>query len=512
MAVFKNTDSHSIDISRPTLSGIDHFKNAIHEAHAIVGAPYEMCYASALINAGIATQPFFDIRLPTGQLIPPVLNIIVIAESGERKTGITEHFSKEIDIFEEKINYSKNQESKFDGQVSYETAMEMWRQKERILKKKLNKFLEEDEVNAIDVARELDQHRLKNPSKNVFQITFGDSTREGIFEIMKDGNKNVALKSDEGKIMLNWRFSESLPHYNSAWDSGKISINRKTSGLLRLSDARISISIMIQKKPFNDFLKNKDNSARDNGFMARTLILEAVSIRGKRENLIPPINQSYTEWFHDRMKSFLNRLIEQKDLPKMEMKFSPEAAILWNGFRTQMEMEMKDGGYLSDARDCASKMPNIAARFAGIIQMLCNESSIISTESILFAINACYIHIDEYKRLICVSDENTNIEFAAYKLHEHIYDRWDFSGHNRGFDATYISQKSHRSVRNNAKFRDKVIQHLLSKGILGFTHVFEKNRTIKVYGLKIDAMGDYPAPELPRRTLDPRWTDLLRTG
>ena len=66
---------------------------------------------------------------------------------------------------------------------------------------------------------------------------------------------------------------------------------------------------MIQKKPFNDFLKNKDNSARDNGFMARTLILEAVSIRGKRENLIPPINQSYTEWINDRMKSFLNRLI-----------------------------------------------------------------------------------------------------------------------------------------------------------------------------------------------------------
>ena len=510
MAVIKNTDSHSAEISRPTPSGLDHFKNAIHEAHAIVGAPYEMCYASALINAGIATQPFFNVRLPTGQLIPPVLNIIVIAESGERKTGITEHFSKEIDIFEENINNSKNQESKFDGQVSYETAMEMWRQKEKILKKKLNKFLEEDEVNAIDVAREFDQHRLKNPSKNVFQITFGDSTREGIFEIMKDGNKNVALKSDEGKIMLNWRFSESLPHYNSAWDSGKISINRKTSGLLRLSDVRISISIMVQSKPFNDFLKNKDNSARANGFMARSLILEAVSIQGKRESLTPPKHQPYTEWFHDRMKSFLNRLIEKKDLPKSEMKFSPEAAILWNGFRTQMEMEMRDGGYLSDARDCASKMPNIVARFSGVIQMLCDESLLISAESILFAINASYIHIDEYKRLICASDENSNIEFAAYKLHEHIYKKWEFNGYNRGFDTTYISQKSHRSVRNNAKFRDKVIHYLSSKGILASAQVFEKNSWIKVYGLTTDSMGDYPVPELPRRTLDPRWTDLLR--
>ncbi|MFE1572807.1 DUF3987 domain-containing protein [Comamonas odontotermitis] len=312
MAIIKNTDSQSIEICRPTPSGIDHFKNAIHEAHAIVGAPYEMCYASALSNAGIATQPFFNIRVPTGQLIPPVLNIIVIAESGERKTGITEHFSKEIDSFEEKINNSKLQESKFDGQVSYETAMEIWRQKEKILKKKLNKFLEEDEIKAIDAGIELDQHRLKNPSNNIFQITFGDTTREGIFELMRDGNKNVALKSDEGKIMLNWRFSESLPHYNSAWDNGKISINRKTSGLLKISDARISISIMVQSKPFYDFLKNKDSSARANGFMARSVIVEAVSIQGGRENLIPPKHQPYTEWFHGRIKSFLHRLIEQK--------------------------------------------------------------------------------------------------------------------------------------------------------------------------------------------------------
>ena len=311
--------------------------------------------------------------------------------------------------------------------------------------------------------------------------------------------------------MLNWRFSESLPHYNSAWDSGKISINRKTSGLLKISDARISISIMVQSKPFYDFLKNKDSSARANGFMARSVIVETVSIQGERENLIPPKHQPYTEWFHGKTKSFLHRLIEQRNLPKSETTFSPEAAILWNGFRTEMERLMKDGSYLSDARDSASKMPNIVARLAGILEMFCNESLIISAESILFAINACCIHIDEYKRVICHSDKKNNLEFAAYKLHEDFYNRWDFSGDNRGFDKTYISQKFHRCVRNNSKFRDEVIQHLSLKGILGSKQIFENNRSITVYGLKTDEMGAYPVPELPKRAFDPRWTELLRT-
>lgn len=63
-------------------------------AEALIGlshevqAPAELTALSFLAAASAATQGVFDVRLPTGSVVPTSLFTIAIAESGDRKTTL----------------------------------------------------------------------------------------------------------------------------------------------------------------------------------------------------------------------------------------------------------------------------------------------------------------------------------------------------------------------------------------------------------------------------------------
>ncbi|MCV6240244.1 YfjI family protein [Pseudomonas aeruginosa] len=62
-------------------------KSAVDEAEAIMKSPRELIFFGALTAVSIAVQGLFDVRKPTGQCAPVSLMLLVLADSGERKSS-----------------------------------------------------------------------------------------------------------------------------------------------------------------------------------------------------------------------------------------------------------------------------------------------------------------------------------------------------------------------------------------------------------------------------------------
>jgi hypothetical protein len=66
-------------------------KTAVLAIHEVTQASISICGQSGLAATNLATQPHFNVELPTGEVKPISEFFITIAETGERKTSADEH-------------------------------------------------------------------------------------------------------------------------------------------------------------------------------------------------------------------------------------------------------------------------------------------------------------------------------------------------------------------------------------------------------------------------------------
>lgn len=84
----------------PTWAFPDSIRAAIAEARQLVKAPDPIIAASVLASLSIAGQGLANVRRPNGIETPVSLFIMVIAESGERKSTTDALFTRSIRDFE----------------------------------------------------------------------------------------------------------------------------------------------------------------------------------------------------------------------------------------------------------------------------------------------------------------------------------------------------------------------------------------------------------------------------
>lgn len=95
-------------------------RDVVFEVHSNVQAPYEIIFASVLGALSLVSQDQVMVRRPNGVMSPCSMNIITIADSGERKTGCDNLIMQPIrdfDVAAEKIYEEATTQYKADHQV-----------------------------------------------------------------------------------------------------------------------------------------------------------------------------------------------------------------------------------------------------------------------------------------------------------------------------------------------------------------------------------------------------------
>ncbi len=335
---------------------------------AKIKAPLDLGLMAILSTYSTLTQSIIDVLRPKAGVGPVSLYTLGIAESGERKTAISNYLLNTIIKYQEEEveRYSVNLKMFEFERTCHD--VEVNNLKADILKKQLEGESIEEFKNKLKYLLEAEPKSPKTP-----QFILEDATPEAFATHLHEGLGHAALISSEGSTIMNGRamHSQSVAMYNKFWGGETCSVNRNKGKSYVLTEPRVVISIMAQPKAIDKFMNKKGDEARGIGFLARFLICEPPSTQGNRFiSKESQIDESGYQEYLKRVDEILITLKERTDNPTKEkkvVKFDDEAADLWIWIFNCIEEQLQQGGRFEHAKDHGSKLAENIARIAALL-------------------------------------------------------------------------------------------------------------------------------------------------
>lgn len=449
-----NTDSLQQAYPIDSLPGI--IKEAIITYQQYGQQPIPLITCSALANISLACQSLANVARDHLLISPISLYFLVIAQSGERKSGVDKTFSAGIRKWQKSTIETLMPEA-----LSSNIIYQAWCAERDGLVKQIRKAstMGEDILQLQEQLKELMSN--EPPIQLLPELFFEDITQEAFIANLATGWPSSSLWSDEASIVLSGhgmqngstRFISTL---NRLWDGNPIITHRKTSKNFVVSNRRLTVSLMLQPLLLLHLLKRHDGMSRQSGFLARSLITHPVSSMGGRLYKEPPINLDAMDHFHIRISECLDRslYLDNKgchELPNIE--FSPAAKAKWVIFFNEVEKGLNNSNKWQNITDFASKALENVARLSALLHLFTGKDTYeIASESVEQAITIIHWHLIETKRILEPANE-FNVTQDAVKLINWIKNR-----NLKDTSPRYLQQYS--PIREKSK-RDKAISLLI---------------------------------------------------
>lgn len=386
-------------------------RDAVSDLVNQLQAPAPMITSAVLAAASLACQDKIDVKRGDGDAGPVSLNLIVIAESGERKSAVFREVFKPIFAVDEKHRSRYERERQ-----EYERELAVWTTVKKAIEKKIinNKKIFSS---ADQLTEQLSKHLECEPTAPQLKaLVVQNTTIDALMQFLHYRGGSAGLLSDEGGLFFKSRLTSNLAPLNSIWSGDPIVVDRlDSSRSMALSkDSRLTSLIMVQPKTLDDFLRSKGELSRDNGYLARFLICHPLSRQGSRHvgggSFMP---SSYGK------DNFHRRLIEVLESnEKKVLRLSVEAEAVWFEFYNKIETDLSPIGYLSGCKDAGSKAPEIALRLAAIFHhMSQSESNLISVWDMQLARTVISRYLEEFVRLFAPTPPVDSKAADANELH-----------------------------------------------------------------------------------------------
>ncbi|WP_392563572.1 YfjI family protein [Orbus wheelerorum] len=418
--------------------------NLISEVSLITQAPKPLIFGSILSVLSSVLQGMIDVEVNPNLRMPISLFILTLAGSGERKSTVDNLLRK---VLIEKNNHinEKNEQMK----SIYQGELDRWDIERKNIQKQYKKSLSEPSSDAVTsqlYSELLLMHEKKPKTRLLTNILYNDITIEALLSGLSGDFANTTLSSSDAGNLFNRLNYQYLSSINQLWDGDTIQINRKKEGAFVVKNARLSMSLMIQPKTFDDIVSKKGR-IRDTGALARMLFIKSPSTQGERlytENS----DHTYLDAFYDRITAIYDKsyLMAASGVDKIVVILSPEAKEEWINFYNDIESELGKGN-LGDISDYASKIANNVARVAALLQVYEHDNTQICKSCMMYAIEFGYNCIESFKS---VFGEKT-IDEKAKELADILFD-WlnknSDNGYKRDFLKAHIYKYGPNQLRN----------------------------------------------------------------
>jgi len=375
---------------------------AIHEVQKYVKAPIALVATCALGALSTAGQSLVDVRRDDRLTGPVSLSLLVIAESGERKSTVDKFFTDPIRAYQREIAESmrphiERAKAKIDAWDAKRSGII------EAIKSAAKSGKSTDQLEA-----QLCEHENNKPSMpRVPVLLRGDDTPESLANDLAHRWPSCAIISSEAGVvtgsagMSKERVVRNLGLLNILWDGGELSINRKTTNSLTVRGARLTVSLQIQEAPLLDFFKQSGDLARGTGFLARYLPACPESTQGQRKYTKPP-KMVHLDRFSRRIRELLDTpatIRPDGTLDPTLLPLTQEATAAWVEYHDTIEAQLGLGGELAAIKDIASKSADNSARLAGLFHIFNHGTGgEIGIDSFLSARDVAMWHLKEALR------------------------------------------------------------------------------------------------------------------
>lgn len=374
-------------------------KNAIGNVHRRVQAPEALIAMEFLGNMAASAQGLYDVRLPPGQIRPLSLNLLTIADSGERKTGVHNLVAAPL------YAYDRSRMEKHEAAVEeYKIQENIWESVNAGLLRQLTKLTAEGKP-IDDVRRQLTEHAATRPAQpRLRRIMRQNASHRAIIDSLQGDGESIAFNSDEGEIILKGGALNQAGMINKAWDGdAMLSMDRRDGESVIAYNPRVTVSYMVQSQVLQKFLDRRGDIIRGSGHWARYLVAWPASTQGFRSCL----HLQNTEWhdlekFHELMRQLLDefgRRVDAGVTTRATLEFSQEAIVRWTEIANHVERDIGPRGHLHDIKDFASKFMEIAGRVAALLHIFSEQEGKISDATLERAVRIVEWHADEFKRI-----------------------------------------------------------------------------------------------------------------
>lgn len=352
-----------VDALGPLLSGA---AKAISEK---IQCPPAIGAMSVLGAASLAVQAHADVVIPaTGHSKPLSLFLVTIAASGERKSAADAEAKRPIDLFEKE--YRQTYDSAF---AAFSNKRDAWESSRDQIRREKTLGLE---------AKEAELAKLgPAPSPPLRPLlTCPEPTFEGLCRLYVDGFPMLGIFSDEGGQFIGGHGLSkdsrlaTIAGLSAVWDGSAIKRVRAIDGVSVLPGRRLAVHLMVQ--PDAASLLLADPMIRDQGFLSRILPSAPESLAGKRfQNSNGPQTESALNAYTDCVLAILRTRPplasdKQNELEPRRLALSAAAEKMWSDYADSVERRLGKGGEFETISGFANKLPEHAARLAGVLELV----------------------------------------------------------------------------------------------------------------------------------------------
>lgn len=375
-----------------------------------VQLPAAIAAQSVLAAAALAVQPYIDVELPTGEIVPTSLFLISVAASGDRKSSADKLALHAIRLREKEMHadHAREQSTYIADHAAYAAA-----------RKKAMAGAKGRE----QIKRDLEACGAEPIAPPIPLLTSDEGTLQGLQRAFADSMPSLGLFSDEGGQWLGgFAMNEENRGATGAalsklWDGAPIKRVRGTEGVTILRGRRLSIHLMIQHRIAQRLFGDAD--LRDQGLLSRLLVCAPESMKGERFwHNSSDESRLALEKYEARIIGALRAPMpmdpETRELKPRVVTLSPEARELWVHWHDAVETELKQGGAFEAVAGFAAKLPEHSARIAAVMAYFEDRNlTEISDRALSAGIKVAKFHAEEALRLFGMGSVDNETEIAA---------------------------------------------------------------------------------------------------
>ncbi|HHR5876700.1 TPA: YfjI family protein [Providencia alcalifaciens] len=369
-------------------------REAILDIEELTQAPIPLIASSVISAISLSCQNLINVEVNEKMKTPVSLFLFVIANSGERKTTVDRIVMNPF------YQHDKNSLHKFDkNKEIYSIELKVWETKEKAILGVIKKKTVKGQPTELEFQRlrELQIEKPFLPKCN--RLIYNNTTPEALQFAMYNHSPNIGLIADEGANILDRQVMKDLSFINSMWDGVSFNVERKTTQSFTIEDGRITLSMMVQKKPFDLYLKRQGEKARGSGFFARCLpvfIDEHLSTQGERFIRPHSNEQENLSYFHQRINELLmedeaNIKARNREIISLDT----EAQYEWELIYNKIEHRINPDEIYANMNDFASKLPNNVARLSALLSYFTEGNCAIKKEYIQKAWLLCEWYMEQ---------------------------------------------------------------------------------------------------------------------
>ncbi|GGD61002.1 DUF3987 domain-containing protein [Erythrobacter arachoides] len=399
----------------------DTLEKAARAIGSVIECPLACAANSVLAVASLAAQGRANVILPIGEgkAAPLSLYLLTVLDSGERKSSADLMALRPVRDAEASLSEAGHSEW-----LEYRSRVTAHEAKTKQLASKLKA----DPAGLTAALNELGP-APQAPLLSVIAPS-GDQTMEGLFRVYQHGRPSLAMLCDDAATFLGGHSLKKEQKAGTtgnlcrAWDGSKLERIRGGDGVCVLYDRRLAAHLMVQPGVASGFLSDPQFS--DQGLLARFLITAPAGKAGTRirddaeYQLISAKAGADLARYNAAIRQLLGQPIRWKNsddralgVEMDPLQFSTAARAMFVRFANEIEKELGSGGKLVTAKAFASKLPENAARIAGIFTLLENPgASTIAPETFANAIELAKFYLHEATRLVATGAIDPEVQRA----------------------------------------------------------------------------------------------------